>query len=99
MLTRKLPLFALIFSCAIVGVNHAASAQKRKKKKGAATVVTPPAKPVSDSSRKTPPKVKKYSEVITKDMESSKGFLTVHKKRKNFILKYPSACLNAISWR
>lgn len=87
MFKRKMKIFACLSCFALISASGA-YAQKRKKDKEQPPVVAP-AKTDSAKKATPPPKVKKYSEVITKEMKSQKGFLTVHSKEDKFFFEIP----------
>lgn len=85
MTRRKMQFFAGVLFCTIIGTGSTTFAQR---KKGHDT----PAAPSADSTRKKePPKtqIKKYDEVITKDMQTMKGFITVHFKDDKYYFEIP----------
>lgn len=85
-----MPVFALVMLCALLGMNTMGIAQKKKKRKGDDTPTAPSATTSADTTKKKdPPKLKKYQDVITKDMVSSKGFLTIHNKDDKYFFEVP----------
>lgn len=55
----------------------------------------PAAPPVADSTKKKdPPKIKPYSEVITKEMKTCAGFIKVHNKEDKYFFEIPDSILN-----
>jgi hypothetical protein len=79
---------AWLLSCALLATSLHVTAQRKKKDKDQAT---PPAAVKADTTAKKPepPKLKKYSEVITKEMRTDKGFITVHSKEDDYYFEVP----------
>ncbi len=88
MLRLKSSRGAWLLSCAMLAASVHVTAQKKKDKKDNAA---PAAEVKADSTGKKPepPKLKKYSEVITSDMHTSKGFITVHSKEDDYYFEVP----------
>jgi hypothetical protein len=82
----KLSAGAWLLSCVLLAASSDATAQWRKKQKS-----TPPPEVKADSTAKkpAPAKLKKYSEVITKEMRTDSGFITVHSKEDDYYFEVP----------
>lgn len=89
MFKRKTQFFACMVTCALLGVSTLTIAQRKKKN------AAPVAAPVADSTKKKdPPKIKPYSEVITKEMQTSTGFIKVHSKEDKYFFEIPVSIFN-----
>ncbi|KAA2239510.1 zinc-dependent metalloprotease [Chitinophaga agrisoli] len=88
---RSTSIFGVLLLCAVISAGSTAIAQKKRKHGKEETAAAPSAnKPAADSAKKkeaTP--IKKYEEVITKDVHTCKGFITVHSKDDKFYFEIP----------
>ncbi|QHS58504.1 zinc-dependent metalloprotease [Chitinophaga agri] len=92
MLQVKLSPGAWLLSCALLAASLPANAQWRKKKDKGKT----PAEVKADTTAGKKPevsKLKKYSEVITKDMRTDSGFIIVHSKEDDYYFEVPLSVL------
>ncbi|MBW8687097.1 zinc-dependent metalloprotease [Chitinophaga rhizophila] len=83
---------AWLLSCVMLAASLHATAQKKKKKDKAST----PTEVKADSTagkKPEPSKLKKYSDVITKEMRTDKGFITVHSKGDDYYFEVPFAIM------
>jgi len=86
---RRTGSFAALLLCAVMSMSSMAIAQKHKKDTTAAAPAADKNNADSLKKKTGPQPVKKYEEVITKDMRSSKGFITVHTKEDKYYFEIP----------
>ncbi len=89
MLKFKSSRSAWLLSCAMLAASLHVTAQKKKRKDKDKAAPSAEVKADSTGKKPEPPKLKKYSEVITKDMHTSKGFITVHSKEDDYYFEVP----------
>lgn len=88
---RKIGFLTFLIAILLLGLSSATYAQKKKKQDDAKLSITASdAKKDADSTKKKEPsKLKKYTEVITKGMQSQKGFISVYQKDDKFYFEVP----------
>ncbi|PUZ28865.1 hypothetical protein DCC81_05130 [Chitinophaga parva] len=89
---RQMSFFAVVLLCATIGAGSSSVAQRKKKHDAKATPSAEKSATDSTTAKKEKDdktKLKKYEEVITKDVETSKGFITVHKKEDKYWFEIP----------
>ncbi|ACU61937.1 zinc-dependent metalloprotease [Chitinophaga pinensis] len=88
MLRLKLSPGVWLLSCVLLAASVQATAQRKKKKDKETT----PAEIKADTTvgkKPAPSKLKKYSDVITKDMRTDTGFIIVHAKEDEYYFEVP----------